>query len=219
MRKLFTTGAVEHYTQLNNEIDAYRACFNTALAMAIRNNGIERHPADGDRRLRFLCGDDILWTFANVAQVGEKLAASLGMNPKTPDLNQWWRVMELVAVWYLSGMKFEATGAPYIDPAARRCVRFTERATLADIRGEIDAGYMAVLGTYLPPTAGHIVCVSGYTDKTLILNDPFGDPNTGYAKGSSGDRVELRPDLLNTLPRNGGHMVLFVHSDLRNPFL
>lgn len=208
-------GAIVHYSQDNNWLHAQRACFPTSVAMAIRNNRIELNECGGDLLSR-QCIDDILMTLANTEGVGRKVARE---HPDIPDnatfLNEWWSVMEQVTQYFVNGWQW--------DGNAKRFVMWSEMATDEQIKQEIDKGYMVVIGTRLTH-GGHVVCVSGYTADSYILNDPFGNPNKGYRTdvegGKNGNQVVLEPSLLHKLRINGGNTrfrALFIHADKKNP--
>ncbi|MDQ2805507.1 MAG: C39 family peptidase [Chloroflexota bacterium] len=63
----------------------------------------------------------------------------------------------------------------YIDPS------------WASITAQLDKGYPVVLGTTLT-TSGHILVARGYTaNGYLLVNDPYGNHNTGYGEDNGGN--------------------------------
>ncbi len=194
--QLFKPAAqIIHYTQRNNQLWPGEACFPTCLAMAIRNNGC---PA----ALQRFCIDDAMMVFANDVGVGKVIAKRVGLPESTPKLNQWWSVMAGVAEWFLGAGEY------------KDYVGWREALTLAQLKKEIDNGYMVIVGTKLTHE-GHVVCVAGYTDNSLVLCDPYGNPNTGYTS-DKGALVTLDTSRLTKLYNSGkSFRALLVHADKR----
>lgn len=172
-----------YFTQRNNHLHPWRACFPTSMAMAMRNNGYQ-YPKVSVYQL-----DDYIMELAN-GSVGRSFADSLGIPKGTKFLNEWWSVMAKVGNYLL-------------NPQGMSC-RWTT-ATVDQIKAEIDKGKMVVVGTVFTHS-GHIVTVSGYNGPNLIVCDPYGNVNSGY-KDLNGKNVELWPANMAKLRKN---VILFV---------
>jgi len=96
-------------------------------------------------------------------------------------------------------------------------VRMECGLTAEKVKKEIDAGYAVfVCGSF--GFRGHIVAVIGYDDekKVWIVNDPYGNKNTGY-KNINGDSVEYSYDWMK-IPGYINPTSILIHPDKRNPF-
>lgn len=155
---LFTTpDKILHYSQLNNQHEPYAACFPTSLAMALRNNGYQYN----DPKKGF---DDYIFELA-ATEVYKNLAKSMGIAPNAK-LHQYSAIMVAIAndLMGQQGIKKTAKRVPY---------------SFNTVKEQINAGNQMVCGTYFT-SFGHMVCISGYTDDTVILNDPYGNVNDLY---------------------------------------
>lgn len=162
MEKYFTDKKnIIHYSQLNNKHEPYAACFPTSLAMAMRNNGFQ-WPSPLIRSDMAL--DDYLYELANSEPY--RILASKASIPDHAKLHQFSFIMQAVAndLFMVQGIKLIARRVPY---------------NIAEVRSHIDAGRMLIAGTYFT-RSGHMVCISGYTDDSVILNDPYGNVNDLY---------------------------------------
>jgi len=178
MIKLFTSGPIIHYSQLNNTHEPYAACFPTSLAMALRNLGYKYT----DTVKGF---DDFLFELA-ATDPYKNLAKSMGI-PAGAKLHQYSAIMVAIANDLMAAQKM-----PYT------CKRVPYN--LATVRQYIDAGTIMVCGTYFT-SSGHMVCISGYTDDSVILQDPYGNVNDLYHfvdtnKLDDGDKITLDKKLL-----------------------
>ena len=158
MEKLFKPKAdIIHFSQLNNKHEPYAACFPTSLAMALRNNGVKYD----DPTVAF---DDYLFELAATDKYAA-LAKSLGI-PAGAKLHQYSAIMCAIAndIMKAQGIKLAARHVPY---------------NITVLKQQVDSGVMMVAGTYFT-SFGHMVCVSGYTDTSVIINDPYGNVNEFY---------------------------------------
>ncbi len=184
MKKLFkeNTAEIIHFSQLNNQHEPYASCFPTSMAMALRNNGFK-----WDDKIPL---DDYLYELAATPKykdLGHK------MYPNQPLNSKWHQFPALMCqiandLIKVQSLPINAKQVPFDMNIVRQC---------------IDAGKMIVCGTYLTDY-GHLVCISGYTDNTVILNDPYGNVNDLYHfkdsnKFDDGFLVELNPKLLSKL--------------------
>ena len=175
--KLFTDKEIIHFSQLNNTNEPFAACFPTSLAMALRNNGYQwtsQKPLD-----------DYIFELANTkGSVYEVMAKKLGAKNK---FHQYPDVMIQIAndSFKAQGINLKAKRVPY---------------DLTTVKKYIDKGVMIVCGTYIT-SYGHMICISGYTEDSVVVNDPYGNPNTGYKfndnnKLDDGNKIVLDKKLL-----------------------
>jgi len=145
-----------HYSQLNNLNEPFAACFPTSLAMALRNNGFQWSEKEAL--------DDYIYRLANFK--GSKYEAIANKLGGTKKYHQYPDVMIAIANDLLArqNIKLTASRLPY---------------DFATVKKYIDKGIMIVCGTYIT-NYGHLVCISGYTEDSVVLQDPYGNPNTGY---------------------------------------
>lgn len=146
-----------HFSQLNNRHEPFAACFPTSLAMALRNNGYKYDNAD-------LALDDYIFELAATPKY--KALADRIDPAKRYKPHQYAGVMCAIAndLMLLQGIKKTAKYENY---------------TIARVRAQVDQGNMMVAGTYFT-NYGHMICISGYTDDSIIINDPYGNPNEFY---------------------------------------
>ena len=165
MEKLFKPAdQIIHYSQLNNTHEPYAACFPTSLAMALRNNGYQYNdPAKGF--------DDYIFELASTAKY-DKIWKSLDGKAKPHQLPGLMVVLanDLLAS---QGIKKTAKRVDYTYDTAK---------------AQIDAGNQIVCGTFFTKF-GHMICISGYTENTLIVNDPYGNVNE-YYHFNDGNRLD-----------------------------
>ncbi len=155
-----------HYSQLNNKNEPYAACFPTSLAMALRNNGYEY--SDSEKGF-----DDYIFELAATDKYkaeAKKLSIPVGAK-----LHQYCAIMCIIAndLMAMQGIKKIAKRVPY---------------NIATVKHQIDAGNMMVCGTYFT-NYGHMICISGYTETSVIVNDPYGNINELY-HFNSGNKLD-----------------------------
>lgn len=183
MKKYFTPdpNTIIHFSQLNNTHEPYAACFPTSLAMALRNNGYKYN--DEAKGL-----DDHIFELAATEKYRD-IANKEGI-PANAKLHQYARIMCELANDLMASQNIKkfAKKVPY---------------NIATVKQQIDQGNMMVAGTYFT-NYGHMVCISGYTEDTVIINDPYGNINELYQfkdsnKLDDGDKVVLDKKLIHKL--------------------
>jgi hypothetical protein len=205
------------YTQRNNFWNPSGACFPTTMTMAMRNNGIEKHPL-GDT-LKGILIDDVISMLCNTGQVGRVVASKVGISSKIQKLNLYWLVEEAVARYILNGLSFGN------QHNANNAVRFLSSISVEDIKREIDRGYGVVVRipmrnkvTGARRSGGHILLLVGddSDDSGFYFLDPYGDWNTFY-KNTSGFLVRYSKNVMYNWIGSKGILstCMFVHSDLK----
>ena len=206
---------LKYYTQRNNWWNPSGSCFPTTVAMAIRNNGIEKHPYGN--LLQGMLIDDVIATLCNT--IGKNKADQLGI--RGSKLNIYWDIEAHIARYILNGLTIQNT------LNANNCVRW-KNATLSQIYNEIEAGYGVVLTIGMRKTGvrtgSHIIFAVGYDNQGLFFMDPYGNWTTHY-KDTNGFMVhypyeELKKwcDVNNSDPSTINQTTfraMFIHSDLK----
>jgi hypothetical protein len=148
-----------HYSQLNNLHAPFAACFPTSLAMALRNNGFKW--GDLNKPL-----DDYIYELAASPKYNA-FAKSLGYIKEEGKNHLYWEVMCKIANDLMKDQALILTAKK-------------EPFSMVRVQQQINAGRMMVAGTTFTGKGGHMVCISGYTDDSIVINDPYGNVNTGY---------------------------------------
>ncbi len=85
---------------------------------------------------------------------------------------------------------------------------FQTRRRWSDIKTEVSSARPVLVALSSTPV-GVVVCLTGYTDKGFIVNDPWGNPLTEY-KDQNGQKVLLTYDYMNKVSANGGTWAMFI---------
>ena len=173
---------IAYHTQINNGILPYATCGTTCMAEYLdylNDHYGKTYKCKDDEVFEILNGPEMVQKAEELVQKGVIDKAALDFradNPKTDiDEGKYRRLnnfMELLAEvgTFITGREFLFTVHP---------------RTCEDVEKLIDNGVPVLTGGAFTGS-GHFVLIVGYDDKNLIVDDPYGDWNEGYAKDTRG---------------------------------